>query len=218
MTSDVLTDNLVTPTLTNTNSNLFSNSQQIVSLHNRYWQQTGACSHPPYFDLTQHLSLSAPQDLSAPLHLFTSHASFHLSTHHSSLYLWPNTQSHQLHTSSNSLSSPFQHHYIFFFQILLPLSSHPPRLSLPPQSVYLCLKPSYPSLWLTHPPCYFAVPTACTERKRRYYPPIWPHSHLSVLSAGVSTSLCLAICGAKIKTLGFQKLICFNNTLFTLKD
>ena len=129
--------------------------------------------------------------------------------------------SHQLHTSSNSLSSPFQHHYIyiFFSNPLAPLiPSPPPRLSLPPQSVYLCLKPSYPSLWLTHPPCYFAVPTACTERKRRYYPPIWHHSHLPVLSAGVSTSLCLAICGAKIKTLGFNKLICFNNTLFTLKD
>lgn len=37
-----------------------------------------------------HLSLSAPRDLSAPLHLFTSHVSFCLNTHHSSIYLRPN--------------------------------------------------------------------------------------------------------------------------------
>ena len=108
--------------------------------------------------------------------------------------------------------------YIYFFKSSCSSHPIPPSLSLPPQSVYLCLKPSYPSLWLTHPPCYFTVPTACMERKRRYYPPIWHHSHLSVLSAGVSTSLCLAIRGTKIKTLGFNKLICFNNTVFTLKD
>lgn len=138
-----------------------------------------ACSHPPYFELTQHLSLSAPQDLSAPLHPFTYHVSFHLSTHHSSFYLWPNTRLHQLPTALTASHPPFNT-IIYFFQTPLAPLIPSPCLNLPPQSVYLCLKPSYPSLLLTHPPCYFAVSSACTKQNRRFYLQIWHHSHLPV--------------------------------------
>lgn len=132
----------------------------------------------------QHLSLSAPQDPSAPLHLFTSHVSFHLSTHHSSLYLWPNTQFHRLPTALTASHPPFNT-IIFFFQTLLP-PFIPSPLSQPPTLISLPFfpNPSHPPLSLTHsvihPPTYFAVPSACTERNRRYYLPIWHHSHLLV--------------------------------------
>lgn len=129
----------------------------------------------PDFELTQHLSPSAPPDLSAPLHLFTSHVSFHLSTHHSSFYRWPNNP-HS--TSSNSLSSPLQHHHFF--------SSDPraslilsPRLNLPPRLVYLCLLSLSVSRSLAHPVISLSFqPTQSGNQS--ITPPIWFYSHLSV--------------------------------------
>lgn len=117
------------------------------------------CSHPPYFDLTQHLSLSAPQDLSTALHLF--YLSCLLPPHHTSFIFLPVAQ-HSIPPAphrSNSLSSPFQHHYIFFLRASCP--SYPIPLSQLPTSISLPLpKTLLSSLPLTHPPCYFAVPSA----------------------------------------------------------
>lgn len=106
------------------------------------------CSHLAYFELTQHLSLSAPQDLSAPLHLFTSRVSFHLSTHHSSVYLWPNTRFHQLPAALTASHPPFHHHHLFFFGLswlshLIPLSQPPASISLPLPKTPL-IPPSHP--------------------------------------------------------------------------
>lgn len=67
----------------------------------------------------------------------------------------PSTSAHIIHlstcgpttlhsTSSNNLSSPFNT-LIFFPDPRAPLIPSP-CLNRPPQSVYLCLKPSYPSL------------------------------------------------------------------------
>lgn len=101
------------------------------------------CSYPPYFELTQHLSLSAPQDLSAPLHLFTSHVSFHLSTHHSSLYLWPNTRFRRLPTALTASHPPFNTIIFFFSDPLAPFHPIPP--SQPPTLISLPLPKSLSS-------------------------------------------------------------------------
>lgn len=107
--------------------------------------------------MTRHSSLSVSPDLSTPLHLFTSHVSFL-----SSFICLPVAQ-HSIAPARhhfNSLSSPLSTPSSFF-------PDPSPWINLPPQSVYLSLKPSYPSHSPTHPPCYFAV---ASERNRKYYP------------------------------------------------
>lgn len=128
MISIFLTDNHTGThiyTLTSFNNSLQISLTAVISL------QTTNRPHPLDFELTQHLSLSAPQDLSAPLHLFTSHVSFHLGTHHSSSYLWPNSRFHQLPAALTASHPPFQRHYmVFFSDPLAPLiPSLPPSVS-----------------------------------------------------------------------------------------
>lgn len=86
------------------------------------------CSHPPYFSLTQHLSLSAPQDLSAPnCTSFTSHVSS--PPRHTSFILL-SVAPHSIPAASPPLEQPL-------IPLSAPLSSHPP--SQPPTSVILPL-------------------------------------------------------------------------------
>lgn len=135
-------------------------------------------SHPPYFDLTEHSSLSALQVLSTllpPLH--PSHL---LPPPHISVIFLPVTLHSILSASccSNSLSSCFQHHYVFFSTASCP--SHPPPP--PPTSLSLTLPKTLLSpLSLTHPPCYF--PSSCTQN-RSCHLPIWAND----------TCPCLLLC------------------------
>lgn len=104
-------------------------------------------SHPLYFNLSEHSSLLAPAVLSTRLHL--PPPSHLLPPPHISVIFLPVTLHSMLPASccSNSLSSCFQHHYVCVF-FLFPEPPAPlnpsPCTNLPPQSAYLCLKPSYP--------------------------------------------------------------------------
>lgn len=93
-----------------------------------------ACSYLPYFELTQHLSLSAPEDLSASLHIFTSHVSFHLSTHQSSIYLWPITRLHHQPTELAASRSPFSTVLCWFDSLVSVIPS--PSFNLLPLSTF----------------------------------------------------------------------------------
>lgn len=103
-------------------------------------------SHPLYFNLSEHSSLLAPPVLSTRLHL--PPPSHLLPPPHISVIFLPVTLHSMLPASccSNSLSSCFQHHYVVFFLFPKPPASLNPSpcTNLPPQSAYLCLKPSYP--------------------------------------------------------------------------
>lgn len=152
----------------NTDKNLYDNSLQIVSLQPyRYWQQIGPVHIRP--TLTWHnIYLYQPlRTYQQHCTSFTSYVSFHLTTHHSSFYLWPNTRFHQLPTARTASHPPFNTIIYFFSEPLAPLIPSP-CLNFPPQSVYFCLKPSYPlSRSLIHP-----VISLSLQRNRRYYPPI----------------------------------------------
>lgn len=152
----------------NTDKNLYDISLQIVSLQSRrYWQQIGPVHIRP--TLTWHnIYLYQPlRTYQQRCTSFTSHVSFHLTTHHSSFYLWPNTRFRQLPTARTASHPPFNTIIFFFSEPLAPLIPSP-CLNFPPQSVYLCLKPSYPlSRSLIHP-----VISLSLQRNRRYYPPI----------------------------------------------
>lgn len=149
---------------------LFSDSLAVTSL----LTTNRVCSHLAYFELTQHPSLSAPQDLSAPLHLFTSRVSFRLGTHHSSVYLWPNTRFHQLPAALTASHPPFTTIIIFFFRLsflsrLIPLSQPPTSISLPLPKTLLSLSHTH-SVAL-----FFHRPFSQHRAQQKYYPPIWLH-------------------------------------------
>lgn len=124
-------------------------------------------SHPLYFNLSEHSSLLAPPVLSTLLHL--PPPSHLLPPPHISVIFLPVTLHSMLPASccSNSLSSCFQHHYVFFFPEAS-CSSQPIPLSQPPTSISLPLPKTLLSpLSLTHPPCHFSAPLSCTQEDRR---------------------------------------------------
>lgn len=144
-------------------------------------------SHPLYFNLSEHSSLLAPPVLSTRLHL--PPPSHLLPPPHISVIFLPVTLHSMLPASccSNSLSSCFQHHYVFFFVPKASCFSQPIPLYQPPTSISLPLPKTLLSpLSLTHPPCHFSAPLSCTQENRRCYLP----------NCTNDTCLCLPLSGS----------------------
>lgn len=171
---------------------LFNNTLLMVLVQSyRYWQQilpVHICSTLNWHNIHPYQPLRTYQHHSTSLPLMSPSTSAHIIHLPVAQHSIPPAPRH-----SNSLSSPFQHHHLFFSDPL-PALIPSPHTNLPPPSVYLCLKPSYPSLSPTHSLCYFVVPSACTEWNRKYYLAIWLHSHLSVFVCGcVSLRVCVDV-------------------------
>lgn len=133
-----------------------------------HWIQTRTVdSHPLYFNLTEPSSLLAPPVLSTRLHL--PPLSSPSTSYQSSFYLWPFTRCHQL-PAAQTASHPAFNTIMFFCVSPKPLAplSPSPCLNLPPQSAYLCLKPSYP---LSRSPILpvISLPLYPAQENRRHY-------------------------------------------------